>query len=294
MSKTDDLMNTIVSDAMLNNGASPTVLAARGGIVRGSRQPVVDNQTRWAPEEDRYLRENLGRKPLKQIAKELGRSVNALKVKFTRLGYNAPTKISGWLTLNKASKVLGVDAHATKGWFLHGILPGRYAYVRSNDIVMIKLDDLKYWATRPQHWPYFDVNRMAPGYLRRLVEKAQARWGDEWLTTRQVADLLGLKDAKTVLMDIQHGYLPALQCPHIGGRDEATWAYWFIRKSDALVHHHPSRGEYLVKTWFTDRAEVFLRKLVAEGKNSGDAARLMKQDQRYLSYRMNKLRKEVQ
>lgn len=294
MSDVDILMDVIVSGAMLDDGAQPNIVSSRSNVLpRKGKTSKTKTINRWTDEEDRYLRDNLGRKPLGEIAEALGRSKNALKVHYTRKGYPTPTNAPGWISLHQASKLLGNDIHAVKGWFEHGIIPGRYAFTKNRDVVMISLSDLKFWATRSQHWPYFDVNKMAPGYLRRLVEKAQARWGDEWLTTRQVADLLGLKAAKAVLTDIQHGYLPAIQCPHIGGRDKATWSFWFVRKSDALNHHHPSRGETITQPWYTDRAKAFLRKLVAEGKNSGDAAKLMKQNQKYLSYRMNLLRKEM-
>ncbi len=295
MTEASELYDLIVTDAMLDAGASPAVLAARGAVIRGkigTQTSTSNHQTPWTDEEDRFLRDNLGKKPLKEIAGTLGRSVNAVKIRFTRKGYRSPTKTAGWVTSNKAAKLLGVDNHTVPSWFRLGMIPGRYAYTQSQEIIMINLQDLKFWITRPQHWPYFNVDRMPPGHLRRLAEKAQARWGDVWLTTAQVAELHDLKDAKTVLMDIQQGHLPAIQCPHIGARGAGAWAYWFVRRSDALAYHHPSRSEARKSKWFTDRAEAYLRRLVAEGKNSADAARLMKRNPKTLSNRMTKMRKE--
>lgn len=294
--ETTDLFDIIVTDAMLDNGASPAVLASRGPVVRGKKLKegvtVSKNQIRWTEEEDQFLRDCLGKMPLKEIAQSVGRSENALKIRYTRMGYKSPTKIAGWVTSHKACRLLGVDNHAVPNWFRLGMIPGRYAYTSNRDIIMISLADLKFWATRPQHWPYFKVERMPPGHLRRLVEKAQDRWGDEWLTTAQVAEMKGLPCAKTVLTDIKHGNVPAIQCRHIGGRDEGSWAYWFIRKSDALAYKHPTRASSSTKPWYTDRADAFLRQLVAEGKTAPQAARLMKQNERYLSSRMSKIRKE--
>ena len=296
MTESSDLYDLIVTDAMLDNGASPAVLASRGSVIRGKKgngSPTLDNQMPWTEEEDLFLQENLGRIPMKEIAKSLGRSINALKIRFTRKGYKTPTKIDGWVTSNKAAKLLGLDSHTVPNWFRLGMIPGRYAYTSNSEVIMIKLSDLKLWITRPYHWPYFKVDRMPPGHLRRLVEKAQERWGDEWLTTSEVAQMHGLKNCRIVLSDIQKGRLPAIQCRHIGGRDGGSWAFWFVRKSDAISYHHPSKSDSRKSAWFSERAEEYLRQLVAEGKTCADAAKLMKRNEKSLSYRMVQMRKEL-
>lgn len=294
MTNLDTLTDTIVADAMLDNGADLQVLISRGSLARPKKQngSTTTVGTRWSTEEDQFLQDNLGKKPLGEIAAALGRSRNALKVHFTRQGYAAPSKLPGWISLTQAARMLGVEQHAVPGWFRRGIIPGRYAYTKNREIAIIKLADLKFWATRPHHWPYFNVENMPPGHLRRLVEKAQQRWGDQWLTTRQVGDMYDL-NPKDILNAVYKGRLPAIRCPHIGGRDADGWAYWFIRKSDAFNYEHVARGQARSKTWLTPRAEAYLLTLIAQGKNSGDAARLMKQDQTYLSYRMCILRKEI-
>jgi len=295
MTGLSDLYDLIVNGAMLDDGASPAVLASRGAAVVRSvkKETSVSNRTNtWTEEEDRFLQDNLGRMPLDELTKSLGRSANSLKLRSVRKGYTPPTKVSGWISANKAGELLGLDSHTVPNWFRLGVIPGRYACTKNADIIMINLDDLKFWATRSRHWPYFKVDRMPPGHLRWLVEKAQARWGDEWLTTAQVAEMHGLKDAKAVLMDIKHGRLPAIQCRHIDGRGKGTWAHWFVRKSDALAYQHPSRSDARKSTWYTDQADAYLRNLVADGRTSAQAARLMKQNEKYLAYRMSKIRKE--
>ena len=291
MSEMDNLMDTIVAGAMLDHGASPNKLVAQGGFVRGkNKRQAVNMRILWKKSEDQYLREHLGKVPLEEISRALGRSENALKIRFGRKGYIAPSKISGWVSMSRAGSLLGLDSHKAKNWFRLGILPGQIAHTKNRYVAIIKMQDLKRWVTRPEHWPYLKVERMQPGFLRRLVEKAQARWGDEWLSTRQVAEMHGLPDAKTVMVDIKKGRLPAIQCPNMDGRHAGGWAYWFVRKSDALKYDHRIYTQGPVKNWYTDRAEAFLVKLIAENKRSGEAARLMKQDQRYLSYKMHVLR----
>ena len=291
MSELDILMDTIVSGAMLEHGASPRKLVSQGGFVLGKKKPQAANmRIAWKKSEDQYLMESLGKVPLDEIARILGRSENALKIRFQRKGFTAPSKIDGWVSMSRAGRLLGLDTHKAKNWFRLGILPGQIANTKNSYVAIIRMQDLKRWVTRPEHWPYFKVERMQTGYLRRLVEKAQARWGDEWLSTRQVAEMHGLPDAKTVMQDIKKGRLPAIQCRHMDGRHTGGWAFWFVRKSDAIKYDHSIYTQGPVKDWYSERAEAFLVKLNAEHKNSMDAARLMKQDQKFLSYKMHSLR----
>lgn len=294
MSETDLLMDAIVTNTMLDHGASPEKLVARGGMIRRTKKQGSGNKRiPWSSSEEQYLKDHLGKVPLEEIASVLGRSENALKIRFSRKGYPSPSRLDGWLSMSRAGRLLGLDTHKAKNWFRLGILPGKIAHTKDRYVAIINMQDLKRWVTRPENWPYIKVGRMLPGHLRRLVEKAQARWGDEWLTTRQVAEMYGIPNSKTVMQDIKRGRLPAIQCRHMDGRHAGGWAYWFVRKSEALKYDHRLyTHQGAAKIWYTDRAEAFLIRLIAEHKNSGDAARLMKQDQRYLSYKMHSLRRE--
>jgi hypothetical protein len=98
---------------------------------------------------------------------------------------------------------------------------------------MINEVSLRRWVVSPISWVYFDPSRIVDKGLARLVELAQARWGDEWLSTRQVADMKGT-DTKVVLMAIKRGQLPGVHIQEKDGRHEgAAWAFWAVRRSDA-------------------------------------------------------------
>ena len=115
MSEMDNLMDTIVAGAMLDHGASPNKLVAQGGFVRGkNKRQAVNMRILWKKSEDQYLREHLGKVPLEEISRALGRSENALKIRFGRKGYIAPSKISGWVSMSRAGSLLGLDSHKAK------------------------------------------------------------------------------------------------------------------------------------------------------------------------------------
>jgi len=283
MTELAEMMNVIVSDAMLSAGASPAVLQSRGGILRGEKQTITRNPA-WSKTEDDFLKENLGVLTMSEMAAALGRSTNAIKVHWTRLGFTAPIRARGWVTAHRVCKLMGLDSHTVPAWVRLGIMEGKPAVTERRDITLINLEYLKYWVTRPEHWPYFKVEKMKPGYLRRLVEKAQARWGDQWLSSAEVARLKGLKNARTVMADVYKKRLPAIQCPHIGGRNNANWAYWFVRLSDAERYRHPLRTDGRIP-WITDRADEFMLRMDAEGRNSVEIGRLMKRDSKQVGFR---------
>jgi len=199
----------------------------------------------------------------------------------------------GWLTAHKVSMLLGQDSHKLIGWVKTGIFPGISANTAAGTITLINFEQLKVWITRPEHWMYVDVKRMKPGYLRRLVEKAQERWGDEWLSTRQAAELVGLKESKQILVDIKvNKLLPALHCPHLGGRDKASWSMWFVRKSDLMNYVHPQQTDCRVD-WCTPRAEAFMWRMHLAGKNSPEISRMMKRSgaEKFVCYRIAKMKR---
>lgn len=78
----------------------------------GSRGPE------WSQDELDYLREVWGDKTIPQIAKHLGRSINAVKVKATRLGYVGQTRSGEMMSARKVSELLGVDVHAVCDYWI--------------------------------------------------------------------------------------------------------------------------------------------------------------------------------
>jgi len=282
-------VNTIVSDSMLSFGFPAVILQSRGGVVRGEKAPRV-RMPAWSKSEDEFLQANLGILTMAEMAEVLGRSTNAIKIRWTRQGLTAPIRVNGWMTAHRVCQLMGLDSHTVPAWVRLGIMEGKPAVTECRDITLINFEHLKYWATRPEHWPYFKVEKMKPGYLRRLVEKAQARWGDEWLTTPQVAKMHGLKNGRTVLTDIRVNHsLPAMQCYFIGGRDDGNWAYWFVKRSDAEKFRHPRRGDIRVK-WITPRADAFMLRMSAEGLESPEIGRMMKRNPKQVCARIRKLK----
>lgn len=167
-----------------------------------------------------------------EVGKMLGRSANAIKIIRIRNGIQAGSKTDGWFTANRVREMLGmVDGRPVIGWVKKGFVMGHQ--IKGESTWMINEISLRRWITSPTSWVYFDPSKVVDEGLGRLIALAQARWGDEWLSTRQVADMKGT-DTKVVLMAIKRGQLSGVHVQEKDGRHENTaWAFWAVRRSDA-------------------------------------------------------------
>jgi len=162
----------------------------------------------------------------------LGRSEDAIKIIRQRQPIKASSKSEGWLTANRVMRLLGMpDAHPVIGWVKKGLVLGHR--IAGDDTWMVHEISLRRWIVSPRSWVYFDTTHIQDLHLARLVELAQQRWGDEWLTTRQVADLKGTS-TRQIGQSILRGVIPVI---HIVGKDgrhgSGKWAFWGVKRSDA-------------------------------------------------------------
>src|SRR4030065_1735521 len=110
MQLVDARIESGVAQAGLASGIAPAVLAARGMRV----MPVMVEEyrrsgwaNRWTPEEEQFLREQIGLMSDEQIGAALGRSTTAIKIHRQRKGIPAHSKRPGWLAGHGAGKLMG-------------------------------------------------------------------------------------------------------------------------------------------------------------------------------------------
>lgn len=72
----------------------------------------------WSKEELDYIREVWGQKTIPEIAKKLGRSINAVKIKTQRMGYTGQKWYGEMMSARKVSELLGVDVHAVCDYWI--------------------------------------------------------------------------------------------------------------------------------------------------------------------------------
>jgi len=162
----------------------------------------------------------------------LGRSEDAIKIMRRRQHIKAGSKSEGWLTANRVMRLLGMpDARPAIAWVKKGLVLGHR--IAGDETWMVHEISLRRWIVSPRSWVYFDTSRIQDPHLARLVELAQERWGDEWLNTRQVADLKGTTP-RQIGQSIFRGAIPAIHLVGKDGRHEnAAWSFWAVKRSDA-------------------------------------------------------------
>lgn len=232
---------------------------ARAEGVRGGAR-------RWTPEEDAFLRENLGYLTDAEIGQRLGRSAVGVHIRWDReLALPGPSKDPGVITAHQAALVLGIDGHKTAGWVDMGLLPGR-VMAGGRNIRLIDRTLFRRWVLNPMNWVYFDARKVTDPELKRMLKKRAKRWGDEWWSTRQVADYHGV-DPKDVERYIKHGKLESFRLPHsLGGREwDRKWSNHFVRKSHAIAVEFYKRGKgNFPRSQFTPAADAWILKAYDE------------------------------
>jgi len=198
---------------------------------------------RWNAEEEEFLRDSLGVLSMETIAAVLGRTVTGVTLRRKRAGMPAPSKLPGHLTALQTAYTMGVDVPAVCRWIDERWLPGRQLPFSGRRMWQVSMADLRRFAIRPEHWVLFRAERIGHRRLRRLVELAQERWGDEWLTPGEVAAIHG----NGVTHSDVNRYI------HAGKLQGVKWGNWWIRRSDALsVSFAKGKGSGHALDWSPD------------------------------------------
>ncbi len=235
-------------------------MAVRAAATNRRKRPDA-----WTPGEDAFLRQNLGWLTDDEIGQALGRTGVAVHIRWDReLGLPGPSKAPDVITAQGAAAVLGVDAHAVAFWVDMGLLPGRLM-AGKRKIRLIQRVAFRRWVLNPMNWPYFDPSKVTDPELKRMLKKRAQRWGDEWWTTRQVADYHGVTPKDVLRYITKMGKLNSFHLPvSLGGRHvNRAWSYHFILKSEAMrvTFHKMGRGVFDdYRSPFTPAADRWLLK----------------------------------
>jgi len=279
----DELIDFAVTGAELAVGVSPSISAKRSAngrrgvmvMAHSGKRPIRPgaNINRWTDEDLEFVRKNLGRMSPAEIGARLGRSPVAIKIKRTRLGWPPASKQQNELTACQIGKVMRKCNKSIIALIDLGVLPGRVLPIGRN-IHVIDVRAFERWLINPANWIYFDHRRIRDKRLRRLIELAKNRWPDRWLTTRQAAEIMGCEH-KDVNRWIRAGKIP--------GRH---WANWHVLESVARVTRIPKgKGSGHDLRW-SARGDAFLVRARAESIPWVTVARMMKQPEKRLAYRL--------
>lgn len=167
-----------MADAVGHTPASTS--ARRGKLGLCHRQSFKGKD--WSQEELDYIREVWGEKTVPEIAKKLGRSINAVKVKTYRMGYTGQKWYGEMMSARKVSELLGVDVHAVTDYWIPkcGLkAKAKQLGVTKKTTTIIMFEDLLKWLE--QHQDLWDSRR---------VELYGLGMEYDWLVAKRKADAL--------------------------------------------------------------------------------------------------------
>ncbi|MGQ0605303.1 MAG: hypothetical protein ACT4QE_26805 [Anaerolineales bacterium] len=211
MTARDAIAEQVLMETLVKHGRSRHWVGARLGnnrattVRRASRPKHAGKSPAWTPEEDEYLRENLGRKSEAEIAATIGRTETAVHLRWKRnLRLPAPSRNPDILTAEQIAEGLGVNPKLIDRLIDEGHLSGWRLPTRRTIRVARRVTVLR-WMANPEHWIFFRPERVNHGPRRtkrcydhvfwaraqRLVQLACQRWNDEWLTAGQAAKSRG-------------------------------------------------------------------------------------------------------
>lgn len=218
---------------------------------------------RWSDEDIEYLESSWGAVSIKGIAKKLGRSINAVKLKAQRIGLDdARTHYDG-ITVSQLSSVLNTDYGTLKNWIKSYSFPAKKkTFAVENKVLVVAYDDFWKWAEDNKHM--LDFSR-----LERLSIGPEPEWVEEKRKADQLTKLHTPKphntpwstgdDARLKWMLQQHRY----SYPEIANEVKRTQAAVKRRILDLGLKERPVRLPNNRK--YTEKEEKQLVEMLEKG-----------------------------
>ena len=289
-----DVIDLVVTEAELEIGLPQSVVSSRSKLdiidiedlmeeIQGwkglERTSVIQT---WTDDEKLIVKENLGKLSLEQIGNIIGRSSNAVKLRFTREGWTAPSKQPDEINASQIGNLLGMCGKSIARLIDRSILPGRTLPMGRN-IRVVKKQVLKRWLVNPQNWVYFDWHRIQEPHLRRMCEIETERWGDEWLSAGEAGAILGC-DHRSINRWLHKGVFQRAK------KWGSNWKFLLSEIEEVRDKLTPEGSLMLKKINYTDKADGFLILSRAVGFPYNTIERLMGPNwNKKASYRINTL-----
>ena len=144
------------------------------------------NRKKWTEEEIKFLEDKWGMVSVKGIAKTLGRSFEAVKLKAQRLGLMDPRFCYDGITLNQLAQAINTDYRMVKGWVdLYGLPAKKKIFVKEARVYVVKYDEFWNWA---------EANKQMIDFSR--IEKNILGPEPAWVEDKRNADIIKSRKIK--------------------------------------------------------------------------------------------------
>lgn len=174
---------------------------------------LPSNPKRWTTDEIDYLKENIGFRRIKDIAKTLGRTETAVTIKLKRLGLGSTRSVSGKVTSGELAQIFGIDRNTVKWWIIHHGLPAtKKVTCKKRKYTLISPENFWDWAkdhreridfskvaknSLPPEPSWLDEERRNPSFQKRNYrgwstkeDQMLAAYIDEGLSYKEIAEIM--------------------------------------------------------------------------------------------------------
>lgn len=212
----------------------------------------------WTNEELIYLQDRWGSVSLKGIAKNIDRSVEAVRIKAQRIGLgDARTHYDG-ITINQLSFALNVSYSTVKTWIEKHHFPVKHKlFAVEEKVSVVTYHDFWEWAE--QHKPIIDFSKLEKNILgaepdwvdvKRQSDKISARRATQWT-----------KEEDRLLREMVHAY--RYTYPEIARALSRTEGACKRRLSELKIKARPLRQSSHIK--YTEEEVRLITKMCLEG-----------------------------
>lgn len=158
----------------------------------------------WTDEEIEYLDTHWGSMSIPSIAKNLGRSVSAVKLKAGRLGYTRHIHSGQLITLNMFADAINKSYSVIKTTWIKQGLPVKYRKSVNRKYRMIDIDD--FWGWAEQHKGIIDFSQIEENILGKEPEWVKEARHISFRSRRSTKKWTSADDTKLKLMLSQYKY----------------------------------------------------------------------------------------
>ena len=182
----------------------------------------------WTVDDEQELRGRIGYEPVHKIARALGRTPEAVRIRAVRLGLSQ--KWRGKYSARGVGRIFAVDSKTVNLWIAQGLMAGRKSRVRAGASRRWCVQHEAIEAFIAAHPTQYERRRIADPYWRRLADKAAT----DLVPVLVAARIVGCCE-ETIKRRIRRGMWPGERVRCGGG------FAWMVRRSDlaAFAYLHP-------------------------------------------------------
>lgn len=217
----------------------------------------------WTTEELEYIREKWGEKTVPEIARKLGRSINAVKVKTTRLGFGGQIWSGEMMSARKVSELLGVDIHAVTDYWIPKLglrAKNKRRGVSEKKTTIIMFEDLlRFLKTNQDVWDSRRVEEYALGVEFDWLKEKRKR--DRELPLRRLQKWTPTEDQQLIIL-YKRGDLTKAEIAKRLNRSYSSIEHRILRLDIWGTGKHVSDDERKIKK--AERQESFTKKVLGQ------------------------------